>query len=201
MLRTAAHVTSVTSDPMAIQSLPSRYVALLRGINVGGKNIIPMAALREVFAELGYTDVATYIQSGNVTFSARGRSTARLTTTIESALSASFGYEARVLVLSAAELTAAIAEAPTGFGDEPERYRYDVLFVIPPMRAASALEALSAKPGVDTIDAGEHALYFRRLIAKAAQSHLSRVVKLPVYRHVTVRNWNTTVRLGAMVGG
>ena len=177
----------------------SRHVALLRGINVGGNNIIRMADLRSCFEDMGLTEVETLIQSGNVVFASEPASKASLTKTIEKALSDAFGYASRVVLVSARELERVVAQAPAGFGKQPERYRYDVLFVKEPLKTAEALEQITAKPGVDTVRAGEHALYFRRLVSQAAHSQLSKLVQRPVYQSLTIRNWNTTTRLLAMV--
>ena len=176
------------------------YVALLRGINVGGNNIIKMAALREAFEALGYTAVATYIQSGNVVFTAKGSKPA-LTRAIEAALDETFGYASKVVVLGAKDLAAVVAGAPAGFGKEPTRYRYDVLFVKPPLTARGALAEVETAPGVDEVHAGTHALYFRRLIAKATRSRLSKIVGKPAYKNLTIRNWSTTIKLLALTEG
>jgi uncharacterized protein (DUF1697 family) len=173
------------------------YVALLRGINVGGNNLIKMAALREAFEALGYQAVATYIQSGNVVFTATG-SKASLVTAIETALGETFAYDSKVVVISAKELASVVEEAPRGFGKQPEKYRYDVLFVKPPLTARAALAEMETAPGVDDVSAGKHALYFRRLTAQATKSRLTRIVGKPVYKSLTVRNWNTTIKLLAM---
>lgn len=175
-----------------------RHVALLRGINVGGNNIIPMADLRACFTDLGFTDVVTYIQSGNVVFAATSADRKKLTAKIERGLSARFSYTARVVVVAAGQLAAVISQAPAGFGTDPATYRYDVLFVKEPMTAAEAFGQLEPRAGVDEAHAGDHALYFRRLIAEAARSHLNRVITLPLYQHLTIRNWNTTTRLHAL---
>ena len=177
----------------------TRHVALLRGINVGGSNVIKMAALRAAFEAMGFADVATHIQSGNVVFSAKPASKARLAATIEKTLSDRFGYDSRVVLVSAAELDRVVAQAPRGFGQDPRRYRYDVVFVRQPTTTREAVAEVSTKPGVDSVHAGEHVLYFRRLVSRAAQSHLARLVQRPVYKSVTIRNWNTTTRLLAMV--
>ena len=177
----------------------TKQVALLRGINVGGNNIIKMVALRESFEAMGHREVATYIQSGNVVFSAKFSDKTKLTTSIEKALSRAFGYESTVVIVSAKELARVVDEAPPEFGTAPALYRYDVMFVKEPMTPEEALAQVSTKPGVDEAHAGKHALYFRRLIAKATQSHLSKIVGKPVYKSLTVRNWNTTMKLRAMV--
>ena len=96
---------------------------LLRGINVGGKNPVPMARLREVLGELGYEDVVTYIASGNVILSSKHKPD-RIKREIEAALPKAFKLHAEliaVLVLTAAQLRAVVADRPKGFGDEPEQ--------------------------------------------------------------------------------
>jgi uncharacterized protein (DUF1697 family) len=177
----------------------TRYVALLRGINVGGNNIIKMTALRAHFERLGHAEVSTYIASGNVLFSARSSDKRTLVKVIEAALSLEFSYESRIVLLSSRELARVVKEAPPGFGEEPKKYRYDVLFVKEPLTPKRALADVPTKPGVDEKYAGKHALYFRRLISKASQSRLSRIVGLPVYRNLTIRNWNTTLKLSELL--
>src|ERR1700745_3616618 len=80
------------------------HVALLRGINVGGNNKVPMAELREVVASLGHAGVSTYIQSGNVLFSTEETDTAHRAAAVEAAISEGFGLRASVVVLSRDEL-------------------------------------------------------------------------------------------------
>lgn len=105
-----------------------------------------------------------------------------------------------MIVVSASELERVVEQAPAGFGKQPDLYRYDVLFVREPMRAGEAIKEVTTNPAVDTAHAGDHALYFRRLISKASQSHLTKLVQRPVYKHITIRNWNTTTRLLQMLG-
>src|SRR5262245_35732565 len=123
------------------------FVALLRGINVGGKNLIRMPDLVACFTEAGYADVRTYIQSGNVIFGAElaesSTSGQALEGAIEDALAAAFGLPLRVVVRSHAELTATVESAPDGFG-WPD-HRCDVLFLKHP---ATAEDALAALPGL-----------------------------------------------------
>jgi len=177
----------------------SRYAALLRGINVGGKNIIPMVTLRESFEAMGFTDVATYIQSGNVVLSANALDKGKLTRKIETTLTKTFGYASKIVLVSDRELERVVREAPPTFGTYPARYRYDVLFVIEPLTTAELLAHVTTTPGVDEVHGGEHALYFRRLLARATQSRLARIVGLPVYQSLTIRNWNTTTKLLALL--
>lgn len=176
-----------------------KYVALLRGINVGGNNVIPMAKLRAAFEEMGFDDVVTYIASGNVVFATKTTPTAKLTTKIAKVLSAAFAYDSTLVVISAKELAAVVREAPARFGKEPTKYRYDVLFVMPPTKAKKVLAEVPTREGVDEKHAGTHALYFRRLVAHATKSQLGRLAGTPLYKRVTIRNWNTTTKLLALV--
>ena len=172
-----------------------RYVALLRGINVGGKNLIKMTELRACLESNGFEDVSTYIQSGNVLLSSDEKDRRKLTRKVEDALSEAFNYESRVVLRSHAEMKAIVSKAPKGFGTEPDAYRYDVIFLRDGLSAAEAMNSVSTREGVDQAFAGTGVLYFSRLIERATQSHLSRIVALPVYKDMTIRNWNTTTKL------
>ena len=173
----------------------NQYVALLRGINVGGKNLIKMTDLKSCFEALGFEDVNTYIQSGNVLFSADKSDQAKLTKRIEEALSKTFNYKSRVVIRSRKQLKDIVAHAPKGFGSDPATYRYDVIFLKNPLTATKAMKSVTTKEGIDQAFAGKGVLYFSRLISKASQSHLTRIIALPVYQSMTIRNWNTTTKL------
>ena len=173
----------------------NQFVALLRGINVGGKNLIKMTELKACFEALGFENVSTYIQSGNVLFRAENSARTKLTSQIEEALSKTFNYKSRVVVRSHKEMKNIVARAPKGFGSDPDTYRYDVIFLKAPLTAAKAMKSVTTKEGVDQAFAGKGVLYFSRLISKATQSHLSRIVSMPVYQSMTIRNWNTTTKL------
>ncbi len=173
----------------------NQYVALLRGINVGGKNLIRMPALKASFEELGLKDVQTYIQSGNVLFEAARSDQAKLTKQIEEALSKAFSYESRIVVRSRKQMKHVVTHAPEGFGSDPATYRYDVIFLKEPLTAVKAMKSVITKEGVDQAFAGKGVLYFSRLISRASQSNLTRIITMPVYQSMTIRNWNTTTKL------
>jgi len=180
--------------------MTSTYVALLRGTNVGGKNRILMADLAACFESAGYEDVRTYIQSGNVVFGSERQDRAGLTGAIERMLADAFDYHATVELRDRGEMRAVLEAAPPGFGGDPGRYRYDVLFLMPPLTPEDALEALTIKDGVDAAWGGPGVVYASRLTERASQSRLSRLMSHPVYQRITIRNWNTTTKLCAMMG-
>ena len=133
------------------------HVALLRGINVGGRNKVPMADLREVVASLGHTGVSTYIQSGNVLFSTADTDNAKLAAELESAIEARFGIWSSVVVLTRDELAQVLAANP--YPDEPNPRMVHVVFLnaTPPedllMRISAAGSAVAAKGSQDTVQA------------------------------------------------
>lgn len=175
------------------------YVALLRGINVGGKNKIKMADLKACMEALGFEDVRTYIQSGNVIFRTTEREQAVLTGQIEDALAETFGYQLPVVVRSEDEMKEIVAGAPADFGSDPDGYRYDVIFLKEPLTAAEALPVVTTKEGVDRAIGGNGVLYFSRLISRATQSRLGRIAATPIYPQITIRNWNTTTKVMKMM--
>ena len=131
------------------------HLALLRGINVGGRNKVPMADLREVVTSLGHTGVSTYIQSGNVLFSTAEDDTAKLAAALESAISDRFGIWSSVVVLSRDELARVLAANP--YPDEPNPRMVHVVFLngSPPRdlldRITAAESAAAAKGSRDTV--------------------------------------------------
>jgi uncharacterized protein (DUF1697 family) len=177
----------------------TQYLALLRGINVGGKNIIKMVDLKACFEELGFSNVLTYIQSGNILFQSGEKDKTTLTNKIEKELSKKFDYLSHLVTITHKELDGIVHEAPRGFGKDAETYRYDVIFLIAPLTPNEAMKSVSTKAGVDTAQAGKRALYFSRLTSKASQSHLTKIIGLPVYQNMTIRNWNTTTKLLALM--
>jgi uncharacterized protein (DUF1697 family) len=177
----------------------TRYVALLRGINVGGKNLIKMPALKAAFEDDGFDNVSTYIQSGNVLFDAPDADSAKLTKRIEKMLAEAFDYIPTVVVRSRRQMRAIVDRAPKEFGSEPAKYRYDVLFLKEPLTAKEALKHVPTNPTVDTAHAGTGALYFSRLTARATASRLNKIVGSPIYANMTIRNWNTTTKLLALM--
>src|SRR6266516_1898324 len=131
------------------------HVALLRGINVGGRNKVPMADLREVMTSLGHTGVSTYIQSGNVLFSTAEEDTAKLAAALESAIEDRFGIWSSVVVLSRDELARVLAANP--YPDEPNPRMVHVVFLNTELpesvltRISAAESAAAAKGSRDTV--------------------------------------------------
>jgi len=184
------------------------HVALLRGINVGGRNKVPMAELREVAASLGHTGVSTYIQSGNVLFSTAKTDTGQLAAALEAAISERFGLRASVVVLSRDELARILDGNP--YRDEPNPRLVHVVFLnaeLPPDvldRIGAAQAAVAAKGSRDTVQVAGQAVYLHTPdgfgTSELAQVLLSRVLSPPAKQKkqaavATARNMATSARL------
>jgi uncharacterized protein (DUF1697 family) len=177
-----------------------KYVALLRGINVGGKNIVAMADLRQALEAAGYKAVTTYIQSGNVLFES-GAPRASLEAAIEKTLERRFGVPLVVVVRSHRQFRSVVDNAPAGFGSKPGTYHSDAVFLKAPLTAKKALRAVQLRDGVDQAWAGPGVLYMQRLSARLTQSRLNRIASTPEYQHMTIRSWTTTTKLLALLDG
>jgi uncharacterized protein (DUF1697 family) len=172
------------------------YLILLRGINVGGKNKVPMAALRELLEELGYCDVSTYIASGNVILRS-DRPPAEIKREIEAGLPKRFKLDSEivaVLVLTHAELRAVVEKKPRGFGEEPGTYHSDAIFLIG-LDAKKAMEVFDPHPDVDRVWPGDGVIYSQRLSAQRTKSRLNKAISTPLYKSMTIRSWSTTLAL------
>ncbi len=172
------------------------YIALIRGINVGGKNKVPMAGLRKCLEELGFTNVSTYIASGNVIFESGKRPDA-IKAQIEQALPMHFKLDSeiiKVLVLSRTQIEAVINNKPEGFGEQPDKYHSDAIFLME-IDLDKAMLIFNPREGVDEVWPGDGVIYSQRLSAQRTKSRLSKIVATPVYKSMTIRNWNTTTKL------
>jgi uncharacterized protein (DUF1697 family) len=177
----------------------ARWIALLRGINVGGRNAVPMAALRTLCASLGWRNVETFIQSGNVVFDADGPG-AVLESALEKALQEAFGFAPAAIVRAAAAWTGMLAANPFTAESEAEPNR--VLLGIPKgslaRGAAQALEARAAA-GERVREAG--GLLWFHYPQGAGQSKLTpAMIDRAAGSPVTSRNWRTALALGEMRG-
>jgi uncharacterized protein (DUF1697 family) len=173
-----------------------KYVVLLRGINVGGRNKLPMASLKQFLEELRFSGVSTYIASGNVILES-DESADEIEAHLEKALPANFKLDdkvVRVLVLTRNQLQAIIDNKPEGFGEQPEKYHSDAIFLMG-IDSASAMPLFNPREGVDRVWPGNGVIYSQRLSSQRTKSRLSKIMTTPAYKSMTVRNWSTTTRL------
>ncbi len=169
-----------------------RYLALLRGINVGGKNPVPMGELRATFEEAGFSAVQTYIQSGNVLFDASGTVGED---DVEKLLERRFRLPLVVVLRTHRQLRAVVEKAPEGFGRQPDTFHSDVVFLKAPLTSRQAMRVVELRDEVDQAWPGTGVVYFQRLSARRTASRMGRIVGTPEYKRMTIRSWRTTTKL------
>ena len=172
-----------------------KYIALLRGVNVGGKNKLPMAGLKAALTAAGYADVSTYIQSGNVFFSSNETEPEALQAGIRAAIEESFGLTVPVCVISARELDEAVTHAPEWWGTD-ENATHNAIFVIAPASVEDIYaEVGQLKPEYEKAASNGRGIFWSAPISTYSRTRLSRVVGSKVYDAITIRNVNTTRKL------
>ena len=169
------------------------YLVLLQGINVGGKNIVKMAELKKLFEEMKFTDVETYIQSGNVLFKDYKNDKLKLTRQIEKTLLNKFKNEIKVKVLTFSEIMDVLSEIPNDFGKEINKFKYDILFLIEPLTVEKIVIEIKPIKGNDKIYEGKETFYVKRNTEKLTGSYITQLLKISP--NITVRNLNTTKKL------
>jgi uncharacterized protein (DUF1697 family) len=176
------------------------YAILLRGVNVGGKNKVSMPALKKCLEALGFSGVSTYIASGNAVLRSE-KQAGEIQAQIEKALPENFKLETeliKVLALARSQFQKIIDHRPAGFGEQPEKYHSDVIFLMG-ITPEEALPVFLPREGVDRIWPGDGVIYSERLSAQRTKSRLGKIVGTPPYQSMTIRNWNTTVKLLEML--
>lgn len=176
------------------------YVALLRGINVSGKNVIKMERLRALCEEQGLESVASYVQSGNLVFRAEASGPNTLADGIQRAIDDALGLQVSVWVFSREQLDAVFAGNPflDREGVDPARLHVTFLSRVPDREALARLGAVEA--GADRFEAADARLYLH-CPDGYGRTRLSnaRVEKL-LGLEATTRNWRTVTRLNALAG-
>ncbi|MHB8050846.1 MAG: DUF1697 domain-containing protein [Coriobacteriia bacterium] len=177
-----------------------RYVALLRGINVGGANKISMAELRSVFEDAGMLAVRTYINSGNVLFSSDMEDRGQLVDLLQNAIREHSGVSADVQLRTEEEIAAVVGAIPAEWTNDASM-KCDVVFLQPDVDGAEILEELGPRPGIEDALYVQGAVIWRLDRKNATRSRLTRIVGTPLYSRVTVRNCNTVRRLLELLQG
>ncbi len=176
------------------------YIALLRGINVGGNNKVEMKRLKAAFEQAGMTGVETYINSGNVVFACEGRSKPDIVAALEEQIVEAFGFYVKVTLRDFDEMTAVIEALPEEWTND-DRMKSDALFLWDGVSEADVLEVAKAKPGIDTpiFVPSANALLWGVDRGNATRSGLPKLIGTDVYQHITIRNVNTTRKIYAMM--
>jgi uncharacterized protein (DUF1697 family) len=171
-----------------------RYLALLRGINVGGKTLIKMADLKTCIEALGFDDVSTYIASGNVLFESGERNAAKLETKIERAIEKRFRLPVKVVILDRAAYARIVRAIPKSWlGDES--LRANVAFVRRDIDAKQVVRKLQPDAAIEEVKAIAGAILWATKRDALNRSVMRKLIGGAAYKELTVRNLNTTLKL------
>jgi uncharacterized protein (DUF1697 family) len=184
---------------MIVLHMP-RYVALLRSVNVAGHGRITMADLTQTFRTLGYTDIATYIQTGNVLFRSAGRRAATLAAAIEAQLARDFGHSPAVILRTVPDLARVVATSPfPAKGADPSRHHVTFLATPP---SQERLAAFTAPPsGRDELTIVGQEVYVHTPDGYAGTKLTGTLLERRLGVLSTTRNWNTVTKLHALTEG
>jgi len=170
------------------------YVALLRGVNVGGKSMISMAALKQTFESLGLTQVRTYINSGNVVFQTDETAARALEQRIEAAIKQQRQQAIKVLLRNHDELKTLVEAIPETWMSD-QTLRCYVLFLWPEIDAPTILESIPIRQEIEEVRYLPGAVVQMCAKNDISKSRLTRIVGTPLYAQLTMRNSNTVRKL------
>jgi len=176
------------------KSPPTVFVALLRGVNVGGNNMISMKSLKESFETMGFTNVSTYINSGNIIFQSKEDDPRKLEKKIEQMLSSEYQLEPKVVLRSLSEMEKLVKALPQNWGDNSD-WRFNVIFLRHSIDSEKILDELPANSDIEEVLYRPGTLLWS---VQASEANRSKFVKLSTrksFKDMTVRNLNTTRKL------
>lgn len=174
-----------------------KYVGLLRGVNVGGKAKVEMPKLKRVFESLGYTEVKTYINSGNVIFSANTADIELLKNDIEAEIQKDFGFAVSVLIRTADQIIATANALPKDWLNNSQM-KCDVMFLWDEIDNPNIMQKIAINQEIEDV------LYLPGiLIWRIDRQHVTRgggikLIKTDLYKYMTVRNCNTVRKLAEL---
>lgn len=172
-----------------------RYIALLRGINVGGNNKIAMSELKRCFQETGFSHVETYINSGNVLFDSDQYDESILQKMCETLIKDHFGFSILVALVKAQSLSIMMAKAPEWWGKDPSS-KHNAIFVIQPYIAHEILEeVVQTKPEYEKVQAVDSMIFWSAPLETFSKTRWAKIVGTKEYAKITIRNANTAYKL------
>jgi len=173
------------------------YLALLRGINVGGKNRVEMARLKAVFESFGSTQVRTYINSGNVIFE-HDRSRSRLQAAIAKAIEGEFGFEVRTVLRDLDEVKSLTKAIPAAWKEDASTRCY-VMFLWDEVDDPAVLDRLTIREGMDDVKYVPGTIVWRVDRNLLTRSGMMRLTSDDLYKQMTIRNVNTVRKLADLM--
>ena len=170
------------------------FVALLRGVNVGGNNMISMSSLKKSFETLEFTEVTTYINSGNVIFKDKETDARKLERQIEQMLSRDYQLDSKVVVRSLSEMAKLVKGLPRSWNADSS-WRYNVIFLRHSIDSKKILSELPAKNDIEQIVYRPGALLWSAQVSELTRTNLAKLSTRKIFQDMTVRNLNTTKKL------
>ncbi len=174
------------------------YVALLRGINVGGHRKVDMKQLKATFENAGMNDVQTYINSGNVIFRTDAADMAQLVDVLESAIQSAFGFPVMVVLRSADNIRKVVDALPESWVNGKDA-KCDVMFLSEEVDSEEILEQLTIKPGIDDVKYVPGAVLWHVDRSKVTRSGMNKIIGTKLYAKMTIRNCNTVRKLDSLM--
>ncbi len=178
--------------------MTTQYVALLRGINVGGNHKVEMSKLKQIFEQLGFENVKTVIASGNVIFRTTEKNRTTLAKKIEKVIAAEFHINISVLLRDFADIDALVKELPAHWVNDTEA-KCDVMFLWPEIDKAATLKLLPIDPELEEVRYFPGAIVWRIDRTLMGKSKMTKIVGTKLYKLMTVRNPNTVRKLHALM--
>lgn len=170
------------------------YIALLRGINVGGNNKINMKALKVTFEQAGMNHVTTYINSGNIIFSHATLTHHELSELLQQAIATDFGLQIKVMIRDILQIQTVIEHLPESWSND-DQMKSDIFFLWDEIDDESIVEKLPLQAGVGTLIYIPGAILFAVPREDAARSQMNKLVSSKLYPLMTIRNVNTTRKI------
>lgn len=173
----------------------SKYIALLRGVNVGGKAILKMADLRLALEKVGLENVQTYIQSGNVLFESSITNTSTLAQLVGTSIKKHFGIEVAVAVFSKQQWQNIIANAPAWWGKD-KLWKHNLLILLEAYDMKDVVAAIGTlKTDIEAVEEGDGVLYQSMSLKLFGRTTTGKLASNPIYKKMTIRNFNTANKL------
>lgn len=173
----------------------TRYLALLRGVNVGGKGLISMATLKEALTLAGFANTRTYINSGNVFFDTDRTGVDELVTDVEKIIRRQFGLKISVVIFTQEQWQRVIDEVPAQWGRDGGM-KHNLLVPLPGTSAREIISAIGQiKPDIEAMWPGPGVVYQSLSWEKFGRTTGGKLAGNPIYKQLTVRNFNTTKKL------
>jgi uncharacterized protein (DUF1697 family) len=174
------------------------FVALLRGVNVGGNNMISMSALKQSFETIGFTHVSTYINSGNIIFHSKDTDARKLEQKIERMLVKEYELNSKVVVRSLAEMEQLVQSLPREWDGDSSR-RSNVIFLRHTVDSEDILAELPANSEVEQVVYRPGTLLWSARVDQISRSEMAKLSSRKLFQEMTVRNLNTTKKLHALM--